>query len=231
MNLAKKIYNLLLDFVFPAFCAGCKVEGTYLCVQCFRKVPRFQKQRCLICQKPSPFGKTHAECSKRKIDGIISALPYHDKVVKKLIGTFKYQFVDISQTLARFILEEIDNQELRNFFKDFIIVPVPLHKNRFRWRGFNQSKLIAKILSEHLEIPTKENIIERTRYTKPQIELKHDERKENIKGAFSILEDVAGKNFLIIDDVVTTGATLNEIAKALKKKKAHSVWAITLAAD
>lgn len=231
MKILKQISNHILDFIFPAFCAKCGLEGFYLCRECGKKLLRLQQQRCLICQQPSPFGKTHLDCSKTKIDGLLSALPYRDPAVKSLIETFKYKFVNISELLGTFLVETIANQELNQFFQDFVIIPVPLHKKRFRWRGFNQSQLLAQALSASLNIPIAEKTISRIRYTKPQVELKHDERKENIKGAFEVLMDVAGQNFLIIDDVVTTGATLNEIAKLLKKKKAHQVWALTLAAD
>ncbi len=231
MTFWKTIYNHFLDFIFPVACVNCHKEGTYLCISCIKKIPRLDRQRCLVCQKPSPFGKTHTDCAKTKIDGIISALPYHDTVIKKLISTYKYNFVDLSDILGQFIIEEIRNQELNNFFKDFIIVPVPLHKRRLRWRGFNQSLLLAQKLSVELQLPISTDLIARTRYTRPQIELKHDERKENIKGAFAVNESVENKKILIIDDVVTTGSTLNELARILKKKNAHSVWAITLAAD
>ncbi len=231
MKIFSRLLNEALDYIFPAFCAKCGQEGIYLCPTCGQKLLRLQQQRCLICQKPSPFGKTHTTCSKTKIDGIISALPYHDPAIKNLIEIFKYKFIDISELLGNFMVEAINNQELNNFFKDFIIIPVPLHKRRFRWRGFNQSQLLAQTLSSSLGIPIEDKIISRIRYTKPQVELKHDERKLNVKGAFEVVGDPTGKNFLLVDDVVTTGATINELAKLLKKKKAHSVWALTLAAD
>ena len=120
-----KIWTWTLDLIFPPFCLSCGCDGTYLCLPCAQKLPRLEKQKCLICQQPSPFGRTHKACAKTKIDGIISALPYSNPTVKKLIEVFKYQFVDLSAQLNLILVDTLNNQELQEFLKDFIIIPVP----------------------------------------------------------------------------------------------------------
>jgi competence protein ComFC len=230
-ELFKKVKDSILDLIFPVLCSGCSKEGSYLCESCSKKISKFERQRCLVCQQPSPFGKTHSECAKNKIDGIISALPYSDPIVKNLIANFKYKFVDLSGLLSDFMVTEVKNHELENFLNEFILVPVPLHKKRLAWRGFNQSSLLATHLSDKLGIKLDQKLITRTRNTQPQIELKYEQRKNNTRNAFALNGTVKHKKFLIIDDVVTTGATINEIAKLLKKNKAIEVWALTVAAD
>jgi ComF family protein len=225
-----QIKNFVWDLLFPTVCLGCGRDGCYLCLDCAGKLPRIETQKCLSCQTASPFGRTHPDCGKLKVDGIISALHYSDPLAKKLIKIFKYRFVDLSAVLHLILLEALDNQELRDFLKTFIIVPVPLHPRRFKWRGFNQSELLARQLERILQIPCRPDYVKRIRFTTPQVLLSKAERQKNIIGAFEA-SSAAGKNFLVVDDVVTTGATINEIAKTLKRKKAQNVWALTLAAD
>jgi ComF family protein len=127
-----------------------------------------------------------------------------------------------------------------------LVVPIPLHKRRLRWRGFNQSELLANYISENLtpgmEIPVLNDILIRKKHTTPQMQVKkYSERKENIKDAFEIypvksaggsaekFKRIKNKNILLVDDVATTGATLNECAKTLKQSGAKKVFALVLA--
>ncbi|HYE22121.1 MAG TPA: ComF family protein [Verrucomicrobiae bacterium] len=227
------IWKQILDLVFPPHCLVCGKAEDFLCPSCIIKLPKLERQKCIVCSMPSPFGKTHSGCkSRKKIDGIISALPYKDLNVKKLIETFKYKYIsDLSPALSKIIGESFQNYELQNFFKDFSLIPVPLHKKRLVWRGFNQSMLLAQELSRNLNIKIDNSLIERVKYTKPQVELGLKQRKQNIKNAFKVQNRLTHLKFLLVDDVVTTGSTLNEMAKTLKRSGATEVWAITLAAD
>lgn len=234
MKLVQNIKTLgqaLADLVFPVYCLVCKKEGEFLCDSCALKLPGLEKQLCLVCEKPAPYGKTHPECSsKNKIDGIISALPYRDPKVSELIETFKYQFIhDLSPRLADLLIAEIKKQSLEGYFSEFTIIPVPLHKHRLNWRGFNQSELIAEALAQKLDIPVDKTLVERIRHTKPQVKMDRAKRLENITGAFKLNSPQTTDKYLLVDDVVTTGATLNEIAKLLKKGGAPEVWAVTVA--
>jgi ComF family protein len=227
----KKLAQAFLDLLFPISCLVCGADGIFLCEKCFENLPRLDKQECLVCQTPSPFGKTHHNCaSKNKIDGILSALPYQNRSVKKIIETFKYNFVsELKVPLGRLIVKTIRQENLTEYFNEFTIIPVPLHPRRYNWRGFNQAQLLADELSEILRIPVDNQTVTRFKFTKPQTKLTHDERKKNIENAFAIAGLVADKKFLLVDDVVTTGSTLNEIAKILKSAQAAEVWAITAA--
>lgn len=128
---------------------------------------------------------------------------------------------------------------LKNFIKKYripvhkfdLIIPVPIHSTRFRERGFNQSDLIARILAEHLYIPYSPNLLQRIRYTDNQARVNTKQRWTNMKGTFRIKHSntIMNKNILVIDDVLTTGATLSEIAFELKKAGAAQVCGLTIA--
>lgn len=234
MNFLEGIKNLaalLLGLVFPVACIICGKEDIYLCPPCSARLPRLDNQRCIHCQQPSPFGKTHPGCVSRNFaDGSVSALNYKNKGVFKIIKIFKYTFVsDLAEPLSRIIIETIQNQELSEYFKDFIIVPVPLHHKRHNWRGFNQAELLSNSLGETLQTPVNKLLVARRKATKPQVKLSLAERKKNIENAFIILQSPANKKIILVDDVITSGSTLNELAKLLKKHKASEVWALTLA--
>ena len=112
-----------------------------------------------------------------------------------------------------------------------VIVPVPLHRSRLRQRGFNQSVLLGRVLSRQLFIPMLPDALVRTRQTEPQIELSVAERRVNVKGAFAVNKPdrIMGKRILLLDDVMTTGSTIDECAHELKKAGARGVIAVTIA--
>ena len=231
----KSTYNFILDLLFPIQCLVCGKDEVLICDKCLNNIPRLPKQACLICKLPSPFGATHPVCkTKHALDGIISALPYQEKHVKEMIKAFKFKYISsLAEPLAQIIFKEIQNNELTDFFKDFIIVPVPLHPKRLRWRGFNQAEILGNALVKILGNSTDINLIKREKTTIPQTKLTQEERQKNIQNAFTITENanLAGKKILLIDDVVTSGATLRELARIIKKSGADSVWAVTLAKD
>lgn len=221
----------ILDLVFPVTCLRCGKEGEYICKACFTTLPRESIQACIRCKQPSPFGKTHPNCASRNFpDGLISCLPYKHPTVKEIIEKFKYDFVSsIGRHLAKMLTEELECQNLKYYFKDFTIIPVPLHPRRFRWRGFNQAELLAQQLAAELGVPLETDLVVRSRFTKPQVKLSAEERLKNITGAFKLTDNGSPGKYLIVDDVVTSGSTINEITKTLKKAGAQEVWAIAAA--
>ena len=227
----KKLGQGLLDLVFPVSCLVCGQENTFLCTQCQAVLPRLTQQQCLVCQTPSPFGKTHTNCvTKNSVDGAIAGLTYKDRNVQNIIEVFKYNFVsDLSAPLADFMIEGINNQGLSDYFQDFTVVPVPLHIRRFNWRGFNQAKLLASALGASLSLKVDDKLVQRQKFTQPQTKLTADQRKQNMDNAFGIVGDVINKKLLLVDDVVTSGSTANELAKILKRAGASEVWLATVA--
>jgi ComF family protein len=112
-----------------------------------------------------------------------------------------------------------------------LIIPVPLHPKRLRWRGFNQSVLLARQISHAYKIPMDPFVLRRDHETAPQTQLAEDERRKNVRGAFTLNPDrsVDGKNILLVDDVYTSGATVNECSRILKRNGSKQVFVVTLA--
>lgn len=228
----------MLDFIFsllfPKKCIGCKEPGSYICPNCFSKISFLGYQYCAICQKGSVNGLTHPRCmTPYGIDGIISSIAYKG-IVKKLIYQFKYRpfLYDLRKPLGRLMCEGlIQNETFMSFInkKDVLITSVPLHPKREKGRGYNQSKLLAQELSKFIGILYIDKILERKIYTKPQFQLTKEERKHNLKNAFSVNMNVKGKNILLVDDITTSGVTLRECGKILKRSGAKRVLGIALA--
>ncbi len=220
--------NFLLDFVFPKKCVSCGKFGAYICADCFSRIEYVENPVCAICQRQAIGGKTHPGCKTRYgLDGLIAVCRYRG-AVKVGIQKIKYKWVyDIEKVLCDILVERLWKFD---FPKDLILVPVPLHKKRKNWRGFNQAELLTKDLAKRFGVQSLSSLI-RIVDTKTQVGLKRDERKKNVLGAFAVGagNDVKGKNIMLVDDVYTSGATMSECAKVLKRAGAKNVWAMALA--
>ncbi|MDO8638599.1 MAG: ComF family protein [Candidatus Daviesbacteria bacterium] len=228
----------LLDLLFPKLCVGCGEWGTYFCSRCIANIAQTDLV-CPNCEKNAIGGAVHPLCKKRYgLDGLWSLGIYQDPL-KKIIQKLKYKFVrEVAEVLVNLMVEywaKYDAYFLSEIKKDggenWVIIPVPLHPKRENWRGFNQSALIGQILSNSIGLAYSESL-KRIRHTKPQVSLKSWQRKQNIRGAFSLStsnEKLEAMNVLLVDDVWTTGSTLKECCYILKRGGAQKVWAITLA--
>lgn len=230
--------NLVLDILFPKKCVGCNESETYFCQSCVSNILQTDLN-CPQCTNLSIGGLTHPNCEREfGLDGLWS-LGLYQGSLKKAIQKLKYEpalvrnfapvLVDIFMEYwvkhKPFIYDEIKNS------KEWVIIPVPLHWYRENKRGFNQSKLIGQLLSKKLGLAYCDGL-KRVRYTASQVKLKRGERRDNINDAFVVTSNytLSPKPFtLLIDDVWTTGATLKECCKVLKKAGAKKVWAVTLA--
>lgn len=240
--IAEKISKFAIDTLFPASCIVCGKENEFFCDACLVKIPLRKDHSCPICEKATtPDGRTCFGCkTKTSIDGILSASSYKNEAVSRAVHLLKYRFIeDLSMPLGKIILNSLLNSDLP--LPDMII-PIPLHKKRLRFRGFNQSELLAKYLEKNMtlgfEIPIETEILLRKRNTKPQMKIKDAKmRRKNISGAFSIngknyrknTRKIKGKRIYLVDDISTTGSTLFECAKILKKAGAAEVFGIVVA--
>ena len=190
---------------------------------------------CIVCGRASIDGVTHVRCKKPfGLDGAVSVWKY-EKVIRKSIINLKYKFAyEIAKELSFYI---------RNFLKGnitalpekAILIPIPLYKTRKNWRGFNQSVEVGKLLAKGMGWSFVDDIVTRKVNAKPQTELKGKERISNVRGVFAINSKFKSEKFsidqsyIIFDDVWTTGMTLKEMCKVLKRNGAKNVWALTIA--
>ncbi len=224
----KKIINFVLSLIFPVECLGCDREDTYLCDECLLKIKTYDR--------PPMF-----EHPLTYLSGVVYAADYRQPLLQKTLHNFKFKFIkELAQPLAKILAAFWENNNVvlaQNFapppIANPLIIPVPLNKKRLLERGFNQAELIAKIFAEHFNYPLLTNAVVRQKNTPHQVGLNKKERLTNVQNAFQITSPELIKNrvVILIDDVVTTGSTLEEIAKVLKETGAKAVWGLTVAKD
>lgn len=226
---------VLLNTVLPERCVVCKREhNTPLCTACLNSFTNCSHSQCLMCQDASPFGMTHRECKRAYTpDRFISVFEYSDPKCAEAIIQAKYKFISgafqvLGQRMASSLKDSLSilNPETTR------ITALPLHKRRERWRGFNQSKLLATKIAEELGFACIDTLI-RKRYTTPQKDLKKHQRETNILSCFAPIPSTSltNKTVVLVDDVTTTGSTLKEATKVLKEVGANQVWCVTLAKE
>lgn len=239
MSLFNNLKSFVLDLIFPIRCLGCgSFSKRYLCAECEKTIEFNSRFFCLFCNIPASYRQICLKClKKRKLDQCLSAVSYKNPLTNNLIAFHKYKFIkNISQEMSRLLiayLESLKELGLIDFDRQSMcVIPVPLHLRRLRWRGFNQSELLARSISKHFKVRTYENILWRAKNNNPQAEVKlKKDRKKNIKNCFRCRasKSIKDKTVFLIDDIVTTGSTLEECAKVLKKNGAKRVVAITFA--
>jgi len=233
------LLDSIVDFFFPPICFICgKVlqdnKNLLICKSCIEQLPFIKEPFCSMCGMPF-FGDTMSH-----ICGRCQKEPFHfdrarsifvfEREIKKAIYCLKYNSRPlISSTLGILFTQYAQNLISKDDYD--VVVPVPLHKSRLRQRGFNQSIFLAKRLAKSLNIEVDLLRLKRIKDTKPQTQLSERERKINVKGAFLCIdkEYFNNKRVLLVDDVFTTGATVNECARILKSSGAKTVDVLTLA--
>lgn len=227
-DLVEKTRGFILDLLFPPRCVGCGRKGSWLCAQCVDAIELIQPPICPLCGRHMTENRLCSLCLQDPppIDGIRS-VAYFEGIMRQAIHRFKYNNL---QALAIPLGELMSDYWQKTPLPADVIVPVPLHPNRLRERGFNQATLLARESGRRIGLLVVVGSLIRARETPPQVGLSAQERKENVKEAFRCLDDrLAGKRVLLIDDVCTTGATLTACSTALRQASVHSVWALTLA--
>lgn len=227
--------NILADVFYPKYCFGCRRAGRYLCKFCTTQLPACAQSVCIVCNLPSAKGLTHGQCKTNSTPSqLISAFPYQYQVISDMIITGKYYFVsEVFALLGVLAASQIKTIYGQRNFEDFVVCPLPLHPSKKRWRGFNQSELIASSFEHVFNIPAMHLLI-RKKKTQTQKDLDATKRKQNMKNAFAVSElcnQEIPEKVIIVDDVCTTGQTLMEATRVLKLNGAKEVICITLAKD
>ncbi len=239
MVILKYLWDSVINFIFPQQCCICKsylgMDGA-VCANCLAKLDFISNPKCECCGLPFEFKLKNAKqkllcpnCIKKpyKFDKAISSVKYNE-FSKKIILPLKHG--DKTQ-YAKFIAN-IMTMSGRDIATDSdFIIPVPIHLTRMLKRKYNQASLIANHLSKVYKKPVLYSTLIRSKSTPSQGHLSERERKQNVSGVFSVKhsERIKGKNILLIDDVFTTGATVNECAKILKKAGANKIFVLTFA--
>ena len=226
--------EIILDFFFPKRCLGCGRAGAFICEVCEEKVPFLEDQYCGVCGHLSVGGFTHERCRTTLTPERLICLFRYKDLGKKIVASFKYEKVlSLLPSLASYIDEFLYDYGI-DLGTKVLVTFVPIHPIKFLERGFNQSEIIARKLSRQKGLSMLP-LLEKIKETPSQTKLKRRERKENIAGSFCLNSkyegDLVGRDVLLIDDVFTTGATLLECAKVLKKGGARFIYLLTLAKD
>lgn len=236
MAIIIKIKKIILDILFPPLCLGCKKllksdeeKHDFICNECQLDIVIHNSFFCPKCKARVP--DTSKICHKNSGYLLAATTDYQNQAIKNLIWSFKYQgWQNISNFLKCLIEKYLDKLQFN--FKNYVLVPIPLHKYRQKERGFNQSEIIAKNVAEKLNLKIILNCLVRTQDTKSQAETKNiKQREENIKNCF-IIENpslIEKKNIILVDDVHTSGSTISEAARQLRSAGAHKIIAFVIA--
>ncbi|MCD6225710.1 ComF family protein [bacterium] len=212
-------------WLFSSSCLICKKGDKLLCQDCEEKLPQ-GRPICPGCRQPSFLGKTHFVCQRRTyLDGLWAPFLYQ-KEVKLIVKEFKFLLVKRWGEVMVDLLRKNTPKTLVNYWqrKKFVLSSLPLHSYRQRWRGFNQAAVLAEGLAKEWELEKKDFLV-RWRFALPQVGLSKKERKKNIQGQF-LVKEKPSLRIILVDDVFTTGSSLNEAAKVLKKEGVKEVWGL-----
>lgn len=228
-NVAASAKSRLLNLLFPARCAGCGRPGDLLCPACIAKIQPVPAPVCTRCGRPMAEPGRCDQCSGGQFQvSAIRAAAIYAEPLSQAIHRFKYE--------GRRELHDPLGALLAGYWRSRsvsvdLVVAVPLHENRVRERGFNQAELLATVLCRQVGLPLlRPGVLCRQRDTQQQMLLRPAERRANVHGAFDWAgPPLDGSKVLLIDDVATTGSTLEACAEVLLKGGASKVWALTVA--
>ncbi len=235
MNIRLKFKHLFTKKLFKPHCLLCSSHNggeLGLCKACLGNLPWHTSLQCPQCALLSN-GLTCGSClnAPPHFDATHALFTY-DFPVDSLLQHYKYKdMLHLANTFATLFSTLLNEKKLSNHNltkKIDLIIPMPMHHARLKERGFNQALEITRIIAKHAQIKLDYATCQRTRLTKPQASLPLKERIKNIRGVFSCAENLQGLNIVLVDDVMTTGASLNELAKTLKQAGAAHVecWVI-----
>lgn len=236
----KECWEAFLDLIFPPKCLVCNVpleakDNYQLCPSCLSGITYIKSPLCTLCGIPfkSEDGSNHlcGECltSKRYFTKARS-IGLYERTLLKAIHLFKYNGkIHLASPLSHMLSDSVS--QLFDIKSVDLLIPVPLHPKRLKERGFNQALLLARVLKKKYNKDLATRILKRSRWTEPQVNLSGKARRKNVKGSFIISNPMAvkEKNILLLDDVYTTGATINECGRTLLKAGANEVYVLTLA--
>lgn len=230
----EKFFTAVSDRLFPTFClGGCGTEGKWLCSTCWAAFDVEGVFACPVCHRPTLDGAPCLPCKKySSVTAVAAAVPYRSAdCVGRAIAAVKYDFAIEASLVFAAVLELFLRKYPDACFGVDAFIAVPLHPRREASRGYNQADSIVHVLSQTTGIPAMHAVVRRCRYTKQQTRLEKTGREENLRHAFVVSSGVflAGKRICLVDDVYTTGATMQACAEALRAAGAADVRGFVLA--
>lgn len=228
------ILQSLLDLIYPPRCEVCGVLGPLaLCHTCASDMVLVEAPYCQRCGLLQPVGTPQSTCpdcrDHRLHYDAARCVGLHTGSLRRAILNFKFENRRrLQEPLGALLAQRIEEEPVLPLGQVDCLVPVPLHPSRRNWRGFDQALYLARGVEKRLGLPVLSDGLIRTRPTTPQVQLSPTQRHENIKGAFAGRPSLQGKKILLLDDVFTTGATVNEAAKAARQSGATRVYVLTI---
>ena len=232
-----KIFSFIFDFIAPKKCYSCKKEWHFICKDCYKKIYSFE-EKCYVCKEYSKNFEIHSECKKNDVfyDKILVLKHYKNNLIRKLIKDWKfYGRTEILQEFSFYMYEKfIENEKIKKL-DDFLIISIPSYFLRKFKRWYNSSEVLAKSFANISKIPYNKNILKKIKKTKQQSKLTREERLKNLVDSFKInkkyIDLVKNKKIILIDDVVSTWSTLNEVSRILKQNWAEKIIWVIIASD
>ncbi|MFA4936813.1 MAG: ComF family protein [Patescibacteria group bacterium] len=231
-------WQFILDAIFPTFCLACDQEGRgWCCDKCWLNISFNRSLFCPACDQQQILGKFCDNCKKdQSLTGLWTAQNYSQPTIRALIHGLKYKGItEIAPRLADLLTITLKIFSLPPAWhptprQQWILCPVPLTGRRERERGFNQAELLTQLVVEQNNLLGK-NLLIRTKFKKPQVDLPTSERHQNVENAFTISKDASIKDqtIILVDDVYTSGSTMEACAKVLKLSGAREIWGLVVA--
>ncbi len=228
-GLAERAGRTLLDVLYPLECAGCGGSGKIICDRCVEELPSLVSPYCRVCAAHSEFELCQA-CAQsgRRFDGVRAPYRY-EGTIRQAILAMKYGGIRAAASqLGDMLAEYLEVNPLPGD----LMGPVPMHRTRLRERGYNQAELLARRVAGRCDVPYQNDLLARTRRVDPQASMTSAvSRASNAADSVTVprLSEVHGARIILVDDVATTGSTLDACAGALKDAGVASVWCLTLA--
>lgn len=226
------IKNLILDLLYPPVCMICGkllTEKTGLCQDCFRKLQWIEGPRCMCCGKPLviPDGEYCSDCSKRErgFDAGIGVFPYKNCIRRAVLDLKNNGKKENAAFLGACMAASV--RPLLLSWRPQCVVPIPLVPEKMQSRGYNQAALLADAVGQYLHLPVKKNLLYRKNSRREQKQLHRFARKRNTEGVFGVRQGKIPERILLVDDIYTTGSTLEAAACELKRAKAEKVYFVT----
>lgn len=233
MPMLKESIRAIKDVFVPALCFYCekRIHCGYLCLNCRQKIEFLYPPLCRLCSKKIEKNTSGLckECRANSFayDRVISVTAYKEPLVS-LIHLFKYKSYDYLGEFFASLMTQHFSKIGFSLYNYATITCVPMHTAKLRDRGYNQAAILAKLLANYFKIPYKDDIIYESKERISQTQIDKQNRKVNVRDVFLVKDTASGENIILVDDIFTTGSTVNACAGALKEKGAKAITVITL---